>query len=84
MFVDIRMADMDGLTITRQIREQEQIQAAILGHCRNPGPACTRIIALTGGLLAHNYPAALSAGCDAVISKPIEIQRHPGPVEPIT
>lgn len=76
MFVDIRMADMDGLTITRQIREQEQIQAAILGIAA-PENVCTRIIALTGGLLAHNYPAALKAGCDTVISKPIEVNAIP-------
>jgi PAS domain S-box-containing protein len=76
MFLDIRMADMDGLTLTRQIREQEQIQAATLGVVA-PDKVSTRIIALTGGLLAHNYPAALSAGCDAVISKPIEVQALP-------
>jgi PAS domain S-box-containing protein len=76
MFLDIRMADMDGLTLTRQIREQEQIQAATLGVVV-PDKVSTRIIALTGGLLAHNYPAALSAGCDAVISKPIEVQALP-------
>ena len=76
IFMDIRMPDMDGLTVTRQIREQEQIHGAILGVTPAVPPR-TQIIALTAGLLASNYPSALSAGCDAVLRKPIQVDEVP-------
>ena len=60
ILMDISMPVMDGLTATRIIRESEEV-------------AKLPILAVT----AHGsalYKAAIDAGCDEVISKPIEFE----------
>jgi two-component system, sensor histidine kinase and response regulator len=62
IFMDIQMPRMDGLSATRRIRELEA------EHGRRPLP----IIALTASALEEDVEAALAAGCNLHLSKPIK------------
>jgi len=61
VLMDTQMPVMDGLSATRRIREEE----ARLGRVRTP------IISLTANAMAHQVKAALDAGADCHLAKPI-------------
>jgi len=61
VLMDTQMPVMDGLTATRRIREQE----ARLGRERTP------IVSLTANAMAHQVQAAMEAGADFHLAKPI-------------
>jgi hypothetical protein len=63
VLMDVQMPEMDGLTAARQIRAQE----AARGTRRVP------IIALSASVLVADRHAALEAGMDAFVSKPIDL-----------
>ncbi len=60
--MDIQMPKMDGLVATRSIRQWEASHT--LGH--------TPIVALTASVLEDDVQAALAAGCDLHLNKPIK------------
>ncbi len=62
VLMDVRMPVMDGLTATRLIRDE-------LGLTELP------IIALTAGVLPDQQKAAHAAGVNAVLPKPLELER---------
>ena len=62
VLMDIQMPKMDGLAATRSIRQWEE------GHAMVHTP----IIALTASVLEDDVRAALSAGCDMHLGKPIK------------
>jgi two-component system sensor histidine kinase/response regulator len=62
VLMDIQMPKMDGLTATRSIRQWEADHT--MGH--------TPIIALTASVLEDDVRAALAAGCDQHLGKPIK------------
>ena len=61
VLMDTQMPVMDGLTATRRIREHE----IRLGLSRTP------IISLTANAMAHQVQAAMDAGADRHLAKPI-------------
>jgi PAS domain S-box-containing protein len=61
VLMDTQMPVMDGLSATRRIREEE----IRLGRARTP------IISLTANAMAHQVKAALDAGADCHLAKPI-------------
>lgn len=63
IWMDIRMPETDGCAATRQIR-QAQAEAAIAG-------LAPKIIALTANAFEEERAAALAAGCDDFVLKPI-------------
>jgi CheY-like chemotaxis protein len=62
VLMDIQMPKMDGLAATRSIRQWEEDHK--MGH--------TPIIALTASVLEDDVHAALAAGCDLHLGKPIK------------
>ncbi len=62
VLMDLQMPVMDGLTATRQIR-------GALGLRSLP------VIALTAGVLPEQRQAALAAGVDAVLTKPLDLDQ---------
>ncbi len=62
VLMDIQMPEMDGLTATRLIREQE----AAVGDARVP------IIAVTADAMLENRELCLEAGMDECLVKPID------------
>lgn len=73
VLMDIQMPIMDGLTAVRAIRA-------------NPALARLPVFAMTAGVLEEERAAALSAGMDEIITKPIDLGRltallSAGPVE---
>lgn len=61
IFMDILMPEVDGLIATRQIRLSE----------REKGSKRVPIIALSGNAMAEDVEAALAAGCDSHLAKPV-------------
>ncbi|MGR8933629.1 MAG: ABC transporter substrate-binding protein [Gammaproteobacteria bacterium] len=59
IWMDMRMPEMDGYAATRQIRAL-------------PGGRTVKIVALTASAFYENREAILSAGCDEIVSKPLE------------
>ncbi|NNE70996.1 MAG: response regulator [Rhodothermales bacterium] len=60
IFMDVMMPELDGLGATVRIRER--------GDCGNP-----RIIAVTANAMAEDRTAALEAGMDEYVTKPIRL-----------
>jgi CheY-like chemotaxis protein len=63
VLMDVQMPRMNGLEATRLIRKQ-------IKH-----PAKPRIIALTAGVMEEEKAAALQAGMDAFLAKPLKIEQ---------
>ena len=61
VFMDCRMPDLDGMEVTRRIREREKAE----GLTRLP------ILALSAGVLPTEREEALEAGMDAYLTKPV-------------
>jgi CheY-like chemotaxis protein len=59
ILMDLQLPDMDGLTLTRMIRE-------------NPSTSYTTIVALTAYAMSGDRERALQVGCDGYITKPID------------
>ena len=59
-FVDVQMPGMDGLSVTRELRQLE----AVDGRPRTP------VVALTANAFASDVQASLDAGCDRHMAKP--------------
>ena len=62
ILMDIQLPGMDGLTATRQLKQ-------------NPATAAIPIIALTALAMKEDEPKAIAAGCDAYIAKPLRYQQ---------
>ena len=65
MFMDLQMPVMDGLTATREIRRLE----------RQERRRRSIIIATTGLALREDQAAALAAGCDEFLPKPVDMDQ---------
>lgn len=64
ILMDIALPGMDGLTLTRLLKENQRTN-----HIR--------IVALTAFAMKGDDKKAFEAGCDAYISKPIDTRRLP-------
>ena len=62
VLMDVQMPVMDGLTATREIR-------------KDPRLAALPVIALTAGVLPEEREAALEAGFNDVLNKPLDLQQ---------
>jgi CheY-like chemotaxis protein len=62
IFMDVQMPELDGLQVTRRIRE------------RWPGGQGPRVIAMTANTMQGDREACLSVGMDDYISKPVQIR----------
>ena len=62
ILMDLQLPGMDGLTLTRQLKG-------------DPARAGIVIIALTAYAMKGDAEKALAAGCDAYVSKPIDIDQ---------
>ena len=60
ILMDINMPDMDGYSLTAQIKE-------------TPGLETIPIVALTANVMRGDRERSLEAGCDGYIQKPIDI-----------
>ena len=58
LLLDLRLPGMDGLTLARELRSRPLHEDLI-------------IIAVTANAMKRDQEAALAAGCDAFVSKPI-------------
>lgn len=61
VLMDLRLPDMSGIEATKRLRG-------------NPALARLAIIALTAQAMRGDAESALAAGCDAYISKPIDVR----------
>ena len=68
ILMDINMPDVDGYTLTTQIRGL-------------PGFESVPIVALTANVMRGDRERSLEAGCDGYIQKPIDIDLLPQQVE---
>ena len=64
ILMDINLPDMDGYEVTRRIRLQGKF-------------ATLPIVALTAHAMVGDEEKSLTAGCDAYISKPINVRTFP-------
>ena len=64
ILMDINLPDMDGYEVTRRIRQQEKF-------------AALPIVALTAHAMVGDKKKSLAAGCNAYISKPINVRTFP-------
>lgn len=64
ILMDINMPDIDGYTLTAQLRQ-------------NPQLARVPIIALTANVMRGDRERTLEAGCDGYIQKPIDVDQLP-------
>jgi two-component system cell cycle response regulator DivK len=68
ILMDINMPDVDGYTLTTQIRAM-------------PGFESVPIVALTANVMRGDRERSLEAGCDGYIQKPIDIDLLPQQIE---
>ena len=59
VFVDLRLPDVDGATVAREIRNE-------------PGLRSVRVFAITGSVQQEDWDRALEAGCEQVFIKPVD------------
>jgi two-component system cell cycle response regulator DivK len=64
VLVDINLPEIDGLTFTSYLRT-------------DPAFKHTPIVAITADVIRGNMEITLSAGCDGLIQKPIDVDRLP-------
>ena len=64
ILMDIGLPGMDGLTLTRQLKEVEALRG-------------TPIVALSAFAMKGDEQKALAAGCDGYITKPIDTRAFP-------
>jgi CheY-like chemotaxis protein len=64
ILMDLQLPGMDGLELTRQLKS-------------DPRRKGIRIIALTAYAMKGDEQKALAAGCDAYVTKPIDIEKLP-------
>lgn len=64
ILVDIQLPDVDGLEITRRLRQQERF-------------ATTPIVALTAYAMPGDREMFLRAGCTGYVAKPIDTRAFP-------
>ncbi|MEP3628693.1 MAG: ATP-binding protein [Hyphomicrobiales bacterium] len=64
ILMDLHMPGMDGITATQKIREREAVD----------GNGAVKIIMLTADATDEARDAALNAGVDAILTKPIDMQ----------
>ncbi len=67
ILVDINMPDIDGYTLTRNLKGQERFRAV-------------PIIALTANVMKGDREKSLAAGCDGYIQKPIDVDALPNQI----
>lgn len=68
ILMDIQLPEMDGLTLTRIIKEKPEL-------------ADVPIIALTAYAMKGDQQKFLDAGCDGYVSKPINTREFPQAIE---
>lgn len=68
ILMDINMPDMDGYTLTAEIRS-------------NPSYAHIPIVAVTANVMRGDRERTLEAGCDGYIQKPIDVDLLPQLIE---
>jgi CheY-like chemotaxis protein len=68
ILMDIALPGMDGLTLTRKLKEDERLRGV-------------PIVALTAFAMKGDDRKALEAGCDGYITKPIDTRKLPQQVE---
>jgi CheY-like chemotaxis protein len=59
VFVDLRLPDVDGATIAREIRNEPRLKRV-------------RVFAITGSVQQEDWDRALEAGCEQVFIKPVD------------
>jgi len=64
ILVDINMPDVDGLTMTRELKADAQFETI-------------PIIAITANVMRGDRERTLTAGCDDYIQKPIDVDHLP-------
>ena len=67
ILMDIQLPGQDGLTATRQLKS-------------DPATSSIPVIALSAHALADEKAAALAAGCDGYLTKPIDTRAFPGQI----
>ena len=70
ILMDINLPGMDGYEVTRRIRQQEKF-------------ANLPIVALTAHAMVGDKEKSLAAGCDAYITKPINVRTFPDSIAAI-
>jgi two-component system cell cycle response regulator DivK len=68
ILMDINMPDVDGYTLTKQIRAMSGFESV-------------PIVALTANVMRGDRERSLEAGCDGYIQKPIDIDLLPQQIE---
>ena len=68
ILMDINMPDMDGYSLTAQIKE-------------TPGLESIPVVALTANVMRGDRERSLEAGCDGYIQKPIDIDMLSAQIE---
>ena len=68
ILMDINMPDIDGYTLTSQLRE-------------NPIFNNIPIVALTANVMRGDRERSLEAGCDGYIQKPIDVDQFPEQIQ---
>ena len=67
ILMDINLPDVDGYTLTNQMRQLPQLQK-------------TPILALTANVMKGDRERSLEAGCDGYIQKPVDVDTLPNQI----